>query len=360
MELSNALRWSHMNILSLKRYTALLEAYETLDHAMEMISEEMLRGLGLREQSVMKALNRLEECDPEAYARELAKRDVRLITIEDEEYPSLLRTIPDAPVFLYVRGNTSILQQPCIALVGAREMTAYGEQAVAMLVPDFVRAGTVTVSGLAYGIDAEVARETLHAGGETVAVLGHGFGTLYPKEHARLADQIVDGGGLLVSEFPLDIEPDKYTFPARNRIIAGLSLATVVIEAAEESGSLITAELALEYGREVAAVPGRITDQGHRGCHHLISTSQAKLLSSAADLLSELGIVASERAERSPVSFDSPDEETVHQALTTLPIALDDLAIKTKLDAATLNAVLTMLELKGVTKRLSGGAWVRG
>ncbi|MEQ1849164.1 MAG: DNA-processing protein DprA [Candidatus Peribacteraceae bacterium] len=359
MDPSNALRWSVMNILTMKRYTALLEAYQNLDNAMEMISEEMLGGLGLKEQSVMKALNRLEECDPDVYLRELQKRDVRLITIEDEEYPTLLRTIPDAPVFLYARGDTSILRQPCIALVGTREMTAYGEQAVSMLIPDLVRAGTVTVSGLAYGIDAEVARETIHAGGETVAVLGHGFGTIYPKEHAKLADQIVDGGGVLLSEYPLDIEPDKYTFPARNRIIAGLALATVVVEADEGSGSLITAELALEYGREVAAIPGRITDTGHKGCHHLITTGQAKLITSAHDILIELGIVASERAEHTSITFDSPEEEAVHQSLTTLPIPVDDLVIKTKLDAATLNAVLTMLELKGATRRLSGGTWVR-
>lgn len=359
MDAMNALRWSWMHILTMKRYTALIEAYETLDNAMEMISEEMLRGLGLKEQSVMKALNRLEECDPEAYQRELAKRDVRLISIEDQDYPALLRTIPDAPVFLYARGDLSILTRPCIALVGTREMSEYGELTVSRLVPDFVRAGVTTVSGLAYGIDAQVARDTLHAGGETVAVLGHGFGTIYPKEHARLADQIVDGGGLLLSEFPLDIEPDKYTFPARNRIIAGLSLATVVVEAAEGSGSLITAELALEYNREVAAVPGRITDVGHNGCHHLITTGQAKLLSRAADILSDLGIVASDRAEVASHTFDSPDEEVVYGALTTLPAAIDDLAIKAKLDAATLNAVLTMLELKGAARKLSGGAWVR-
>lgn len=359
MDTTNALRWSWMDILTMKRYAALIDAYESLDTAMEMISEEMLRGLGMKEESVRKALNRLEEFDHDAYEQELRKRSLRLVTIEDDDYPALLRSIPDAPVFLYVRGDLSVLARPCIALVGARDMSEYGEVAVSRLVPGLVRAHTVTVSGLAVGIDAEVARETLRAGGETVAVLGHGFGMIYPKENARLADQITDGGGLILSEYPLDTEPGKYTFPARNRIIAGLSLATVVIEAAEESGSLITATLALEYGRDVMAVPGRITDEGNAGCHHLISTGQAKLINSAEDILTEVGIVANTRAREDFSSFDSAEEKTVYEVLTSLPTPTDDLAVKAKLDAASLNAVLTILELKGAAKKLSGGSWVR-
>jgi len=359
MDHINAFRWSWMDIMNKKRYDLLTEAYGTMDDAIEQLSEEVLRGLGLKQETVFRALNRLEECDPEVYQKEVEKRGLRLLTIEDEDYPAALRTLPDAPVFLYVRGDLLILSRPCIAMVGTREMSEYGEQVVSRFVPAFVRAGATTVSGLAQGIDAEVARETLRAGGQTIAVLGHGLGMIYPKENARLADQIVDEGGLILSEYPLDTEPGKYTFPARNRIIAGLSLATVVLEAAEKSGSLITAELALEYGREVAAVPGRITDPHYSGCHSLITSGQAKLVTSPDDVLREIGIVASERAPTKVALFDSPDEQTVYQVLTTLPAATDDIAVKAKLDAATLGAVLTMLELRGVAKKLSGGSWVR-
>jgi len=348
-----------MDIMTKKRYDALLASFGSMDAALDQLSEEVLKSLGLREETIMKTLNRLEEFDEGAYKRELAKRELRLISIEDDDYPEALRTIDDPPVFLYCRGDLSILASPCVSLVGARDMSEYGEVAVARLIPDLVAASVVTVSGLAAGIDAEVAKETLRVGGKTVAVLGHGFGMIYPKENARLADQIVHAGGLILSEFPLDAEPGKYTFPARNRIIAGLSLATVVVEAAKDSGSLITAELALEYGREVFSVPGRITDTGHEGCHHLIASGQAKLLSSSEELLSDLGIVASVRAPSASLTFDSPEEKSVYEALTSLPAVLDDITVRVKLDAAKLNAVLTMLELKGIAKKLSGGSWVR-
>jgi DNA processing protein len=219
----------------------------------------------------------------------------------------------------------------------------------------------VTVSGLAYGIDSEVARETLNAGGKTIAVLGHGLAMMYPKHNAKLADEIVEQGGLILSEFPLDEQPTNYTFPARNRIIAGLSLATVVIEASKDSGSLITADLALEYGRDVFAVPGDIFDPTFEGSHALIAGSRAKLVTSAQDILRELGVVAPEaRTKDSDAAFDSIEEELLYHALTTMPQSPDDLSTKIKLDAAIMSATLTVLELKGLVKNVGGGRWVKG
>ena len=235
MSLETALLWSWLNILSTKRYDALRKVYGSLDEASGHINEELLRNLGCREDTVYLTLNRLEEFDADRYQKELDRRDLRLLTIEDNLYPSKLREIGDPPIFLYARGDLSILDQPCLALVGTRDMTPYGKRVTEAFVPQIVRAGVVTVSGLALGIDAEVAKETIAAHGTTVAVLGHGLGSIYPKSNAQLAEKIVQSGGILLSEFALDIAPDKYTFPARNRIIAGLSLGTVVLEAGDDS-----------------------------------------------------------------------------------------------------------------------------
>lgn len=350
-----------MNALHLKRLKALEERFGTIDASLKALTPDLLMELGLKEETALLTMNRLEEFDASAYEAELTKRHLRLIAIDEDEYPSLLKQVPDAPVFLYVRGNLKILGDPCVALVGTREMSEYGRRVVAHFIPPLVAAGIVTVSGLAYGVDAEVARETLRIGGPTVAVLGHGLGMIYPKAHAKLADEIVQAGGLLLSEFPLDTQPDQYTFPARNRIIAGLSLGTVVVEAAEGSGSLITADLALDYNRDVFAVPGQLFDPNYRGCHQLISRGQAKLITDAAEILTELGVVAPKLPLGDRPSFvaGSEEEGKIFGSLSTMPQSLDDLVVKSKLDAAAANATLTILELKGVVRNVGGGQWVR-
>lgn len=355
------LRWSWMNVLTKKRYDALIGRFGSLDKALEAICEELLRELGCKQDTCINVLNRLEEFDPQTYLKELQKRGISMLDIEDEDYPAQLKTIADPPVFLYWRGDLNILQQPCIALVGSREMTDYGKRVVEHFVPAMTNAGVVTVSGLAFGIDAHVAKETIGAKGRTVAVLGHGLGIIYPKANERLANQIVSEGGLLLSEFPLDISPDKFTFPARNRIIAGLSLATVVLEASEDSGSLITADLALDYGRDVFAVPGQIFDPSFAGCHKIIAKGQAKLVTTPADVLQEIGIVTSGSTDtvRAAPELTSAPEEAVFASLTTMPKALDDIMIAAKLDAATANATLTILELRGIVKNVGAGKWVR-
>ncbi len=359
MQLETALRWSWMNVLTLKRAEALKAQYKSLDAALSHISLEMLQSLGCREQSAMLAMNRLEEFDADAHVQLLRKKGIHLLAEEDDDYPAALRTVPDRPVFLYVRGDLSILARPCIALVGSREMNDEGSRIVERFIPDIVAAGCTTVSGLAYGVDAAVASETLRASGKTVAVLGGGLGSIYPKAHATLAETLVEEGGLIVSEFPFDMQPDKFTFPARNRIIAGLSLATVVVQAAEDSGSLITAELALEYGRDVCAVPGSVFDPLFAGCHRIIGSGQAKLVTCAEDVLQEVGIVSTGRApEASVFESDDPQECAVVASLSSLPVALDDLVIQAKLDAATVTALLTVLELKGAARKV-GGKWIR-
>ncbi len=359
MRTETALTWSWLNVLTKTRYDALLKVYSSLDDALERVQPETLKALGLREETIQKTMNRLEEFNPLSYQQELEKRGIHLLSWEDASYPATLKTIADPPVFLYSKGDLSILDQPCIALVGSREMTAYGKRVVEAFVPAIVKAGCITVSGLAMGIDETVAIETISASGRTVAVFGHGFGTMYPKSATTHAEEIVAKGGLLLSEFPLDTQPDKHTFPARNRIIAGLSLATVVLEAGEESGSLITADLALEYGREVFAVPGQIFDPSYAGCHLLLSKGHAKLLTNPSDLLRDIGIVESvSSSSRIVYEPQNKEEEAILSILTTMPKPVGELVEKSGLETGTLNAALTMMELSGVVKNING-AWVR-
>lgn len=359
MDHSVALIWSWLNILNAKRLEVLLQAYGDMSNALQHLDGPVLKKLGCREDTVLAVLNRLEEFDPAFYGQELKKRDLSFLTIDDPQYPKSLREIPDAPVFLYWRGDLTILDQPCIALVGTREMSDYGRRVTERFVPELVRAGLVTVSGLALGIDALVARETMTACGRTVAVLGHGLGRIYPRENARLAEEIIEGGGLILSEFPLDCEPGKYTFPARNRIIAGLSLGTVVLEAGEGSGALITADLALDYGREVFVVPGQIFDPHYIGCHQMLSKGHAKLVSSPADILQELGVVAPAADRPTTYVPGSDDEAALFAVLTTMPQTMDDLAERSRLPAARVASALTMMELQGAVKQAGSGQWVR-
>ncbi len=352
------LTWFSLGILTKDRYRALLDVYESLNEALARLSPEVLQALGCRSDTIEKTLARIEDFDAARYARELQKRGIDVIALEDPLYPARLADVADPPVFLSYRGDLRVVDQPCIGVVGTRQMSAYGKRVTETFVPAFVRAGLTTVSGLALGVDAAVAEETLRAGGKTVAALGHGLSSIYPQRNARLAEQIVASGGLLLSEFPFEMPPDKFAFPARNRIIAGLTLGTLVIEAPEGSGSIITAELALGYGRDVFAVPGQIFDDHYAGCHRLIARSQAKLAQQPEDVLRELGIVASE-ASTSTYESANEEEKILYALLTSMPQATDDLVAKSTLNAGVVAATLTMLELAGAAKNVGGGSWVR-
>jgi DNA processing protein len=361
MRKETALIFSWLNVLTKKRYDALVEKFESLDVALGNVDPELLKILGCQEETVFRALNRMDECDPDAYLAELTKRGITLISIEDPEYPARLKHIADPPVFLYYKGSLDILNSPTIACVGKREMSAYGQRVVDLFVPAFINSGMVTVSGLAAGIDAAVAKESIRSKGKTVAVVGHGLADIYPAANRGLAKEIVEKGGLILSEFPLDQSADKYTFPARNRIIAGLSIGTVVMEAGKGSGACITAELAQDYGREVFAVPGQIFDPNFVGCHQLIARNLAKLVDSPSEVMADIGVVSSESKPASIKQYDPADteEESILKVLTTMPQSASDLTDKANLDTAVINAKLTMLELNGVAKNVGNGMWIR-
>src|SRR6059058_2836782 len=214
---------------------------------------------------------------------------VDILLLDDGVYPALLREIFDPPITLYVKGAWSeCLERPCVAIVGSRRCSTYGQNAALMLSRELAQRGVTIVSGLARGIDAAAHRGALEAGGRTVGVLGTGLDEVYPRDHRRLAAEILEKGGALVTQFPLGTPPVAENFPYRNRIISGLSLGVVVVEAAENSGSLITARLALEQGREVYAVPGNITSRYSFGTNFLIKGAGAKLVQQWQDVAAEL------------------------------------------------------------------------
>ena len=214
-----------------------------------------------------------------------------ILTLKDAKYPQMLRNINDAPPVIYVKGDIDVLSKPQIAMVGTRNPTANGRELARAFASHFAKLGFVVTSGLALGVDGQAHQGVLDVvGGQTIAVLGHGLDFIYPAKHERLANQIVAQGGALVSEFPLKTAAKASNFPRRNRIISGLSLGTLVVEAAMKSGSLITARTAVEQGREVFAIPGSIHNPAVRGCHHLIKQG-AKLVETADDVLEEMGVL---------------------------------------------------------------------
>lgn len=263
-------------------------------------------------------------------------------------YPSLLAELHDPPAQLYVRGNVEVLSQPAVAIVGARSCSPYGAQVARSLAGELAAAGLVIVSGLARGIDAEAHRGTLAVGGRTVAVLGCGIDRDCPRSHAELARRIL-GDGAVVSEYPPGVEPAPWRFPARNRLIAGLSAATVVVEARERSGALITADFALELGRDVFAVPGEITSALSAGTNDLLRQGAAPLLS-AADVLTALGFEDGVR----PLPPLSPAGAQVLRILADGPRDADAVSRSSGRSTGEVAAVLIELELAGVVQEAEG------
>jgi DNA processing protein len=276
---------------------------------------------------------------------------VRFLRRGDSAYPPLLDQLYDPPPQLYLRGEASseLLARPAVAVVGARSCSAYGAEVARTLGRELAAAGVVIVSGLARGIDGEAHRGALDAQGPTVAVLGCGIDRDYPRSHADLARRIAEAG-LIVSEYPPGVEPAPWRFPARNRVIAGLSLATVVVEARERSGALITADFALELGREVFAVPGEITAARSVGTNNLLRQGAAPLLG-VDDVLEALGI---ERAAPPPPTPVSPAAEAVLRVLADEPSGADEVARASGRASAEVAAVLVELELAGLVSEVGG------
>lgn len=291
----------------------------------------------------------------------LGVADHHLVTWNDPDYPPLLREVADAPVALYVRGDRSALVDVQLAIVGSRNATLVGQQNATAFARALTRAGFTITSGLALGIDAAAHRGALAADGRTVAVAGHGLDRTYPPRNRELAEAVA-GNGALVSEFPIGTPPLAGNFPVRNRIISGLAVGVLVVEAAVRSGSLITARLAAEQGREVFAVPGSIHSPLARGCHALIRQG-AKLVEEAEHVLEELGALAprpfvASKSSRVHSELDG-EAERLFRLISHDPLSIDTLIEHSGLTPDIVSSILLKLELRGLVLSGPGGTYQR-
>jgi DNA processing protein len=354
--------------------TRLLERFGSAENVFHATRSE-LESLRLRGESIESILKREYHEKAVEEFEKVKNLGGDVLILDDGSYPYLLREIADPPIVLYVKGNwQECVESPCVAVVGSRRCSTYGENASEMLSRDLAENGICIVSGLARGIDSAAHRGAIRAKGKTIAVLGTGIDNVYPKENAKLVSEILDAGGAIVSQFPLATPPLKDNFPYRNRIISGLSLGVLIVEASERSGSLITARLAMEQNREVLAVPGNITSKNSFGTNYLIK-SGAKLVQQWQDVVAELPSEISaailppqidretkaeaEQQELVPAGL-SENERKIWQTLSPdEPLQFDVLLEKSGLSFGDLSAALLNLEMRDFVRALPGRCYAR-
>lgn len=340
-------------------------------------SRQQLEAAGLKGETILELKGGETLAKANAEVERLEPLGIDLVVLADEDYPALLREIHDPPIVLYLRGAwRESLRQPCLAVVGSRRSSSYGINAAQSLARELAASRLTIVSGLARGIDAAAHRGALEAAGRTIAVVGTGLETTYPPEHQKLAEEILAASGALLSEFPLGTPPLPQNFPYRNRILSGLSFGVLIVEAAEHSGSLITARLAYEQGRDVFAVPGNITSQTSFGPNYLIKDG-AKLIQCGRDVLEELpramhdpllfpqAALADSSVATDPQRAIEPllltEEEGLVLALLTpdAPAHIDQLLLSTGLTPSVMMSVLLALEMKDRIIQLPGKSFLR-
>jgi DNA processing protein len=350
--------------LGTSRLARLFQHFNTMDAILAASAAELESTLGRSWPGLHAAISG----PPDEHAIEqtlswLEAEHHQLITWEDAAYPPLLREIPDPPVLLYVSGEASYLSRPAIAIVGSRNPSPAGVEHAQRFGRALAESGFVITSGMALGVDAAAHRGALSVPAPTVAVVGTGLDQVYPARHRKLATEIV-AHGTMVSEFPLGMGPRPDHFPRRNRIISGLSAGVMVVEAAPRSGSLITARLALEQGREVFAIPGSIDSPRSRGCHMLLK-SGAKLVETLADITEELGALGtfslqSRSAEPSHCEARMPaNYAPLLTAMGYEPASVDTLIERTGLTADVISSMLLQMELQQLVSQCNGGRYMR-
>ncbi|MCA8939046.1 MAG: DNA-processing protein DprA, partial [Planctomycetes bacterium] len=342
-------------------FTPLLERFGSLTQALEADSRELNEIQGLRGK-VKLWREAIESSELDDEIAKCAETETDLILPDFDALPPLLRQIPDPPMLLWKRGAFADADRHSIAIVGSRSASHYGLRQSKRMSEGLARAGVSVVSGLARGIDTVAHRAALDAGGRTIAVLGSGLEALYPKENRALADKIVEAGAI-VSEFPLDTKAHPSNFPRRNRIVAGLSMGVLVVQAGKRSGSLITARLAQEQGREVFALPARIEDDGNEGAHDLIRKNGAALVSSVAEILEDLHLqqvdALSEAEARARPALENPKEEAICGVLTHAdPTNIEEIIAATQIAAPEVSSTLMFLEMRGVVTQLPGKSYL--
>ncbi len=337
------------------RLSRLEQHFGKLERAWQASATE-LETAGLDSRSIEAVISNRPKISLDAEMEKLERYKVTVLTIKDEAYPFRLKEIYEPPPVIYVRGSLTPEDDWSLAVVGTRRPTFYGREVSEQIVGDLARNRVTIVSGLAKGIDATAHRAALDSGGRSIAVFGCSLDIVYPKEHVKLARQIMENGAL-ISEFPLGTPPRRENFPLRNRIMSGLSLGTLVVEAGEVSGALITAGHALEQNREVFAVPGSVLSAVSRGTNRLIQEG-AKLVRGANDILEELNLtMAVQHVEVKEIVPSTETESIILQILRNLspePTHIDEVGHQSRLPIATVSSALSMMELKGMVKQVGG------
>lgn len=341
------------------RLKALLDYYHDPKLAWEADPRELLK-IGIFQNVVSLLVETRKKLEPEKFAEEAKKSGISWLTIFDEDYPALLKEIYDPPVVLYYKGEILPEDKKAIAIVGTRKMTGYGGLVTEKFTKGFISAGVSVVSGLARGVDSKAHKVAVLGKGRTLAVLGGGLKRIFPPENTSLAEEIASGLGAVVSEFPPDHPSLPGNFPARNRIISGLSQAVLVTEAAEDSGSLITAKLALEQGREVFAVPGPITSELSKGPSFLIKQG-ARLVTEVEEVLEELGIVQGKvlSSKYQGEGKLTDIEKKILEILENENKHVDEICRELQINAAMVSAGLVKMEIYGLVKNLGGGNYTK-
>ncbi|PIQ67248.1 DNA-protecting protein DprA [Candidatus Uhrbacteria bacterium CG_4_10_14_0_2_um_filter_41_7] len=332
-------------------FERLLNYFDSMEEAFKASLAE-LRSAGIPEKTAEGFVHLRSEIDVEALWAQIERNNVTVLLITDDAYPPLLKTIYDPPPLLYIRGNLPAPEVPHLAVVGSRKATPYGIRVTRDLTEELAEAGVVIVSGLAYGIDEAAHSATMTGKGVTLAILGCGLGMLNSRGR-HVAQKIVEGGGAVISEFPIKMGGLRHNFPIRNRIISGMSHGTLVIEAAIKSGSLITAKSALEQAREVFAIPGQIYSETSSGTNQLIKDG-AHLVTCAEDILSALQVERIEANALPPLPPANKEEASILELLSKNPIHIDELTRQTDLNASQVASTLGILEIKGRTRQIGG------
>ncbi|MCS7009785.1 MAG: DNA-processing protein DprA [Anaerolineales bacterium] len=334
------------------RFQALQAYFGSLEAAWKAPIESLVAA-GLGPKLAERVVQVRQQVDLDRFFSQIDAQGITVLTWNDEAYPRRLKEIEQPPPVLYLRGTLTSEDTWAVAIVGTRRVTAYGRQVTEELASFLAANGVTVVSGLARGVDAIAHQSALRAGGRTLAVLGSGVDRIYPPEHTQLARQIIEHGALL-SDYPPGVPPEAANFPPRNRIISGLSMATVVVEAGETSGALITAQFAADQGREVFAVPGNILAPQSKGTNRLIAEGARPLLS-GRDLLDVLNLtrVQEQRQARHVLPTDQLEARLL-ETLSHEPLHIDEICRQTGLPIERVTATLTMMELKGLARQVGG------
>lgn len=336
---------------------ALLDHYGQLSAAWAAPEPELTR-LGIDQRALKTLRAGRARLDLDAEMAKIEAAGIQLLTWQMPEYPSYLKETPTPPPLIYVAGEMLEVDQFAVAVVGTRRLTSYGKQVTKDLVTGLVHNGVTVVSGLARGIDAVAHKTAVSLGGRTFAVLGSGLDCIYPGEHRQLAQKIREGKGALISEYGLGVRPEAKNFPPRNRIISGLSLGVIVVEAGERSGALITTNFAVEQNRDVFAVPGNVNSPVSKGPHKLIQQG-AKLVTKVDDVLEELNLHMI--AEKTAVQLalpESNEEIALYTHLSAQPVHIDELRRESGLTSSEVSSTLTLMELKGMVQQVGGMNYV--